>query len=394
MTAERLDDLTLATLQLTAPRAPAPLHVTLEDVRAAFADRLFLPDQTVVDVVLATYAAHKLPGDPVWTLIVGASGRGKTEVIQALAQMPDVHPLSALTAQTFASGLRGKEDASLLHRLERDGRSFLTLKDLTTVLTLHRDARAEIFAQLREIYDGAFRKEFGSGVTVAWEDRLGFLGGVTPAIDQHHSATALLGERFLYLRLPEVSRRELSRRALKAVGTEREMRRELREIVTSFLTNVPIVDVALEEDVIEQLGALADIATWMRSAVVRDGYSRDIASLPEAEAPTRMAKELAGMVRALRVLGRTQTEALDLAGRLAGDSIPPTRLSVIRMLAVQEDWIDTTDAGTTIGLPTTTTRRVLEDLEALGIVQRRGDGNAHRWHFTEHAEALWKEAEL
>lgn len=353
---------------------------SLEDVRAEFASRLFLPDQTIVDVCLGTYVAHKMAGDPVWVLIVGASGRGKTEVIVTLSGLDAVHGLSALTPQTFASGLRGKEDASLLHRLERDGRSFLTLKDLTTVLTLHRDARAEIFAQLREIYDGSYRKEFGSGVTVSWEGRLGFLGGVTPVIDQHHAATALLGERFLYLRLPEVSRRELSRRALRAVGTEAEMRADLREIVRRFVEGLTITDPALSETTLDALGALADVATWIRSGVVRDGYSRDIASLPEPEAPTRMAKQLAGMVRALIVLGRTEPDALEVAMRMAADSTPPTRLAVFRTLASAADWVDTTEVGTAIGLPSTTARRVLEDLEALGAVRRRSDGGgAHRW---------------
>jgi hypothetical protein len=199
----------------TAPRA---VEKTLAYVHETFRRHLYLPDVMVIDVVLATYVANLMHGDPVWALVVGASGRGKTETIAALNGRSDVHALSSLTAQTFASGFKGR-DSSLLHRLERDNKTFLTLKDLTTVLSMHRDARAEVFAQLREIYDGAYRKEFGSGVTVEWEGRLGFLAGVTPAIDQHHSATAALGERFLYLRLPEVARRRISARTC-AVSSE------------------------------------------------------------------------------------------------------------------------------------------------------------------------------
>lgn len=155
----------------------APSLVTMHNT---FGAHLYLPDPAVLDVAIATLVAHRLGGDPLWTLLVGAPGSGKTEVIQSVGDCPEVHPLSSLTAQTFASGLRGKARASLLHRLDAQGHSFVTLKDLTTVLTMHREARQEILAQLREIYDGAYAKEFGTGEAISWEGRLGFLAGVTP----------------------------------------------------------------------------------------------------------------------------------------------------------------------------------------------------------------------
>src|SRR4029450_429760 len=98
----------------------------------------------------------------------------KTEIIRSSNDVPVIYPLSNLTAQTFASGfqVRGKEQPSLLTRL--DGR-ILTLKDFTTILTMHRDKRSEILAQLREIYDGAYRKEFGNGVVVDWAGKVGLI---------------------------------------------------------------------------------------------------------------------------------------------------------------------------------------------------------------------------
>jgi hypothetical protein len=103
--------------------------------------------------------------------------------------------------QTFVSGFKGK-NSSLLERLDAKGLSFLLLKDFTTVLSLHRDARSEILGALREIYDGEYSKDFGNGQSVSWSGRLGFLAGVTPVIDRHHQVLAVLGQRFLMLRLP------------------------------------------------------------------------------------------------------------------------------------------------------------------------------------------------
>jgi hypothetical protein len=106
-------------------------------VRHAFTSYLYLPDPTVVDVVLAAYIANRMRGDPVWLDVVGAPSRGKTEVVSSLGDLSDVHMLSTLTAQTFASGVKKDRSASLLYRLEDAGKRVVVLKDLTTVLTMH-----------------------------------------------------------------------------------------------------------------------------------------------------------------------------------------------------------------------------------------------------------------
>src|SRR5438046_1578624 len=79
------------------------------------------------------------------------------------------------------------------------------VKDFTTVLTLHRDKRGEILAQLREIYDGHYRKEFGNGKVVDWTGKIGLIAGVTPIIDTYHAVNQVLGERFVCFRIKSES---------------------------------------------------------------------------------------------------------------------------------------------------------------------------------------------
>ena len=43
--------------------------VTLETVIETFRDWLDLPDAGFIEVLLATYAANQIPGDPVWLLL-------------------------------------------------------------------------------------------------------------------------------------------------------------------------------------------------------------------------------------------------------------------------------------------------------------------------------------
>jgi hypothetical protein len=57
-----------------------------------------------------------------------------------------------------------------------------------------------ILAQLREIYDGSFAKEWGNGKSFRWAGKVGLLAGVTGAIDRAYSMNTILGERFLLFR--------------------------------------------------------------------------------------------------------------------------------------------------------------------------------------------------
>lgn len=365
-------------------------------VRHAFTSYLYLPDPTVVDVVLAGYIANLMRGDPVWLDVVGAPSRGKTEVVSSLADMPDVHMLSTLTAQTFASGVKKDRSASLLYRLEDKGKRVVVLKDLTTVLTMHRDARDAVFAALREIYDGQFTKEFGTGESIEWSGKLGLIAGVTPVIDRHHAAIAQLGDRFIALRLPEVVRQTVSRRSIDAMGTERTERQALRRVVRGFLESVDTSDRLPSEVVKDAVGPVADLVTHARTGVYRDGYSREIDEVPELESPARLAKQLCYLEVALEALGHDEGSALTIVRRVGADSIPPPRVTMLRLLVAGGAEQKTAELATSAGMPTKTAHRVLEDLAALRLVRRisGGQGNPDRWEMSDEAVQKWGEAEL
>lgn len=209
-------------------------HWTLDDVKTVVNQYLLLPDASlVIEVVLSAAIANRMDGDPFWLFIVNPPSGVKTELIRALNDVEYVYPLSNLTPQTFASGFESKQkEPSLLMRL--DGR-ILTLKDFTTVLTMHRDKRGEILAQLREIYDGHYKKEFGNGKVVDWSGKIGLIAGVTQIIDTYSSVSQVLGERFVNFRIRSQGGAAVAARAITNQGNEKEMRAALRGAVAGFL---------------------------------------------------------------------------------------------------------------------------------------------------------------
>src|SRR5438093_1404221 len=106
--------------------------------------------------------------------------------------------------------------------------------DLYKPLEGQRDERQKILAQLREIYDGRFDQAWGTGKELHWQGRLGFIAGVTQAIDKHQAAMAILGERFIAFRPIMPDRREMARYALRSQGKRLEMRRGLTVAIHGF----------------------------------------------------------------------------------------------------------------------------------------------------------------
>lgn len=90
---------------------------------------------------------------------------------------------------------------------------------------MRRDDREEILAQLREIADGRFDKEFGNDKVVHWKGKIGLLAGATPIIDEYFSVKqVLLGDRFIIYRPSHDNRIEMARKAIKNSSKERIMR--------------------------------------------------------------------------------------------------------------------------------------------------------------------------
>ncbi len=372
---------------------------SITDLHEAYGRWLELPDDNpheLFDVALAVVIANRMDGDPLWAFLVGPPSSSKTEVIRSLDAAPDVFPLSSLTAQTFASGFERKGvETSLLPKL--DGK-VVTMKDFGTVLTMYREKKAEILAQLREIYDGAFTKEFGNGKSFKWAGKVGLLAGVTPVIDREYAVNQILGERFVLYRVRGPEAHQLALRAIGQRQREGDQRRILRHLVADFLATVPPAPPpTMSPRVVEAIASLAEFTALARSPVFFDQRG-DLELAPPPEAPGRLAKQFAtlaealALVRAERDVGRASFLTVY---QVAQDSMPAQRRVMLEALLSLT--VERLDAPTTINLaevtryPTGTTRRYLQELAAVGLADRlpaERAGLADRWQPSERLRTL------
>lgn len=329
-------------------------------------------DTAALDAVLATAAVERLDGDPLWLLLISGSGNAKTETVQGLDGIGATitSTISSPGALLSASPKRERaKDATggLLRKLEPRG--LLVIKDVTSILSMSGESRAEVLGALREVYDGRWSRNVGTdgGLTLEWSGRIALVGAVTTAWDKAHSAIAAMGDRFVLVRMDSTTGRQAAgRKAIGNTGSEITMRAELAEAMAGVLAGMdthPITVTAAETDV---LLAAADLVTLARTAVEYD-YRGDVIDAHAPEMPTRFAKQLAQVVRGGVAIGMDRAAALRLAIRCARDSMPPLRLAIIDCLA-EHPHSATADIRKQIGKPRATVDRQLQALHMLDVL--------------------------
>ena len=363
-----------------------------------------LKDLTPVHAVLGAVAANLLPGDPVWLGVIAPPSTAKTEILNALARIPHVEAVATLSMAALLSGTpKGQKAAGSKGGLLRKIGDFgvLVLKDFGSILSMQRDGQAETLAALREIYDGSWTRHVGSdgGKTLHWQGKLGLVFGATEAFDDRHAVISSLGDRFLTCRLNPASGRQQLKAAFDHTGaTTDTMRAELAEAVAGlFAVAANKAPRPLAETERERLGDAVKLAVRLRAHVNRDARSREIESIHGAEGPGRIGLCLERLLAGLDVIGLDRDAALTLVQTVARHSCPPIRVKAFDLL---NDAPQTTRAiADELRLPTTTTRRILEDLLAQGLaVRERGKdeageekkGGADEWRLDAAWDDLWE----
>ena len=367
---------------------PAPPRVTLDAALATFAEWLgdsYDRDAMVAAAAIAT--CQHLDGDAPWLLIVSGSGFTKTETVSALAGA-GAHVTSTITSEgALLSATSKKEKAKdatggLLRVVGDSG--VIVIKDVTSILSMGRELRAQVLAALREVADGYWERNVGTdgGRTLRWAGKCIVVGAVTSAWDKHYSVVAEMGDRFLLLRMDSAdaaSRKSAGTSSLRQTGREKAMRQALSDAVKNLVAHRAEDALDLDDDEEDLLLGLADVVTRCRTAVEKDYHGT-----PEwahaLEAPTRLAKYLWMLTRGAVAIGATRAEALALAVRVAADCLPPNRRMVLGDVAANPG-SRTGEVAKRLQLPYATADRTLQELHLLGAVSVESDGSDKRWQY-------------
>ena len=209
------------------PQHPQHPQRTLAEVHEVFRKWLGNSyDIDMINAVLAAAASERLPGDPLWLLIVGGPGGTKTETVQSLSGA-GAHVTSTISSRGgVAFGL-------LAPRPRQEGNRRTVAQDRRP--RRPRDQGRDVYLvgrpQCASVHPGrdprSLRRAMGAqrrhrrGQTLTWTGRIVVVGAVTTAWDAAYSVVATMGDRFVLLRpRTGAGRRAAGEGAIRNAGNE------------------------------------------------------------------------------------------------------------------------------------------------------------------------------
>jgi uncharacterized membrane protein len=249
-------------------------------------------------------------------------------------------------------------------------------KDFTSFISLRWNDRNDIAKALREIWDCSYTSDKGANGTKAWKGKITVLAVATPAFERAWAAMSQLGERFMTLRWRQGSEDGAMQKARRQMGRENYIRDTSQDLVGRILAGRRQESVIPTDEVMRRRDMIAKVIARLRVHVPREeqGNNREIICVPDVEFPIRISNAFSQIIRTHMDLfhkDEPDQEEFDLVERLALDTIPADTRRILRLLPHNRGEVLYSEILTRSEIPNMTLRRRLEDLEVMGILQKR-----------------------
>lgn len=375
---------------------------TLEQVYDVYKKWLHIEDTKRLDIGFAISLTRKMRGTPIWLIIVGPSGDMKSEQIRALHNDKHTEIVQRFTSKTLISGDRkvglGNDYCC---KFAAKNEKLLLIFDMAQMLKLPTIEKAEVWAQLRDLYDGSLTRFFGNRVRKSYDNlRVTLIAGSTPHIDSQILIHQDLGTRELLYRTTEVKEwKDIMSMVLKNEQMEEQMKKELKEITNKFLKYKTVKELILTDKQIEKLEELVKYLSFMRAVADTDSYSGEVRADVSSEMPTRIVKQLKRIFVALMSLekGYPEERAFEILRYIVLSSCNQNRVKIYHHLRDQAagdgNRKSTSQIATTLHLGKRTTYRELGILANMGLIKHETTENDYGrvfdyWHYSVNCEKI------
>ncbi len=299
------------------------------------------------------------------------------------------------------SGVRAKEgeQMSLLHRIGNEG--ILVISDFTVIMSKGDESRTAILSQFRLLYDGEMIKNSGSSKNaIRWPAKpgvkgyLGVLAGSTPSIYSKFEEVADMGERFIYYRMREIDAIKATRLAMNRAVYGRELDELLSEKYAEYIKEVvrgvDVRKIVIPDAVNERIIEVATFAERVRTVAHQDWRQEVINRIPVPALPMRVALQLKAIVKGLGAIrlhetgkcdfGKEELSMIDWIGYSLANEEKRGCLKVLASVPF-DNYIKTSMVADYIGLDTKVVKIILQNLAAVGILERSGMSDSLMWKF-------------
>ncbi len=318
--------------------------VKLKEVHKKYQQWLNVSDIHRIDCGLAIALTSKRTGRTrVWLIIIGPSGDWKSIQISALSDFglgKNTIFLRKLTKNTLVSGNPKVKD--LAPDLDE---KLVLIPEMASILKLDPKEKAQIWAQLRDLFDGIAGGVFGTGKKVDYKNlHVTLIMGSTPAIDSQILIHQDLGQRELIWRTnPSDSirkKKDTMEKVWQNEEHEETMEKELQKITYSFLRDITYnPNINLSKETRTALENFSLFLSYMRAPAEVDAYTGQLLSDVCPEEPTRILKQLKILTNSLLSLDEDYSEkqALQVIQKVVFSSSNPKRIRIFKELMLQEE---------------------------------------------------------
>lgn len=353
--------------------------LSAQEVRQAYNDNFFIRKENahVIDVLYGTVIANRLPGDPLWLHLIAPSGMTKTELISSISDAKNMHPVSNLTSKSLISGSPYGEDPSLIPKFNN---GIALIKDLTPLLQAPEIERNAVFGILRDAFDGECSKAFGTKAPKRFKSKFGIITGVTPIIEAFTESETSLGERFIRYKLDLPSDDEehfkFLQSALDNFTKEDAFRKDLKNIANNCLDYNFDFDIDVPNNIQEKILWLAIWISTIRGTIYREKFSKEVLFAPIKELATRVSKQLNKLIlgiSAFRRIKKITKSEYDVLKFVARSTVPGRLERIVHFVNNSNENLTSKEIAESINLTITTTNRLLENLNLLGVLDKVKD---------------------
>jgi hypothetical protein len=348
--------------------------VTLEKLYSEIQKNIVIEDLKNIDIILAVALSSKMKDTiPLWLINIAPSGFGKT-LLTMMLEGNNTFILHNLTARTLVNGHElNKKNAfpDLAPRL--DGK-IVIIPDMAQILKLHPNEKAEVWAQLRDLYDGYAGKNSGMGLDQKYSGlRITLIACSTPSIDSQILINQDLGTReLLYRNNGYENKKNVMEMCLKNIGKEKEIKKRISELTKKFLDNRIPQQTELTNEIKEKIMQIALFTTKLRTSAEFDSHDNELRNFVTPEEPTRILKQFAQMFYCLKSLDDKYSDkkAIEVIQRLSESSCSPTRLKLYKYFESHRGEIFTTSKlSKEMNVGKGTIKRECSVLKALKIIK-------------------------
>lgn len=385
-----LEDVSLHDRGETSKTAPKEFSQVVD----VFRKHIHMPDDVITGLLLemAVVFSNNIPGEPLWLMLVGPPGGGKTLLLQAVSDLETTHYESSLGPKTLVSGYKMPDgsDPSLMPKII--GKT-LIIKEYTEIMSLTGADQDQLFAVLRGAYDGRVERTYPHGVTRIYPEpgsdkqtcHFSMLAGVTNAI--HGDNRAALGERFLKFQLfPDDYDPVMQIKSAIDTTIRQEVPEfVLRESASSFLEyrlkqyeaypRLPTVPQWIQDQTI----GLSQIVSMIRAMVSRK--QGELVYRPAPEIGTRLSKQIIKLSQCIAyILGKKEVdmECYKIVQRVGMDTCYGWARDVVQTIAKHPEGIKKDDICKEARMGPSNCSRHLEDLYELGAIDYTTPKTGHK----------------